>query len=594
MDIHNVLPVGTQIGDFRVEMVLGAGASGIVYRAVDASAGQVVAIKEYFPADLAVRLGDGNVVARSKEEEEAFAGGRLEFLDEARVLAGFDHRSIVRVLRHLEGSGSAYTVMAYVEGERLRDLLARGERLSEEQAIKVLEPLLEGLALVHAAGVTHRDITPENIYIRSDGTPVLLDFGSARRAVRGRESRLTFTPPYAPLEQYGTRRVQGPWTDIYALGAVVYEALTRRRIPEAIDRIENDPLIPLEEFERFTSPLIRFVSAALAVKAELRPQSVTEWRTLLDPKSKWQPAFPMQPARDQIADVAPATLRNAAMQGLPVGARVGDLRIEELMGVSGFDIAYRAHDEVLGKTVVLREYFPRPMAVRMTNGSVNPLVEGGEKFIAGRQAFIEAFATRVLINHPNIARVYRLVPWNTTYYAVTEYVGGESLKKLLSGRRKFDEQEVAGPLLALMEGLEQIHQNTALHLHIEPNQILIQSNRRPVLRWDIGLEGSLGSTRILVPPYAAIEQYPSRGVAVLGPFTDIYTLGAIAYEALSGRSIPAAPDRIGDDPLVPLSNVTRVSAPMARAVMAALAVEGSRRPQSIAKWRAMMKIRVVS
>ncbi len=287
---RTALPPGTRIEEYRIERVLGAGGFGTTYLAQDELLAMRVAIKEYLPADLAVREGDLSVHPRSGREEELYAWGLKRFREEAQTLARFDHRNIVRVLRFLSAHKTAYMVMQYEEGESLREVLAQGT-LTESELKELMLPLLDGLEVVHKLGVLHRDIKPGNIYIRRDGSPVLLDFGAARQAVgeRSRSMTAVLTPPYAPIEQYGKTLPQGPWTDIYALGVVAYQALSAKLPPDATDRaMGEDELEPLSRLVegRVSARVLAAIEAALQTRAGGRPQSIAQWRGMLWPEAR--------------------------------------------------------------------------------------------------------------------------------------------------------------------------------------------------------------------------------------------------------------------------------------------------------------------
>jgi formylglycine-generating enzyme required for sulfatase activity/predicted Ser/Thr protein kinase len=279
------LPPGTQLDEYRVERVLGHGGFGVTYLARDTHLDKVVAIKEYLPAELAYRNGT-HVSVRSASEREAFDWGLQQFIKEARTLARFTHPHLVPVHRFFTANSTAYFVMEYVEGETFASLLKR-EAVNEERLLAVLRPVMLGLEAVHRAGILHRDIKPENILLRSNGSPVLIDFGAARLSVGSmtRSTVATLTAGYAPLEQYCVAGNQGPWTDVYALGAVAYRVISGRKPPEAVCRVHDDPLVPasVSGFGRFSPALLRAVDWALAVKPEDRPRTVGEWqRALLD------------------------------------------------------------------------------------------------------------------------------------------------------------------------------------------------------------------------------------------------------------------------------------------------------------------------
>ncbi|MCY4605396.1 MAG: protein kinase, partial [Gemmatimonadetes bacterium] len=215
-----------------------------------------------------------------------FQWGLERFLDEARTLARFDHRHIIKVHRFFEAHGTAYIVMEYAEGETLSAYLERKGTLSEAELKGILYPLLDGLEVVHGADFLHRDIKPGNIVLRDvDGSPVLLDFGAARQAIGAKSRSVTsiVTPGYAPIEQYSSRGHQGAWTDIYALGGVCYRALTGQVPDDATDRVRHDPLVPISQrcAGQASQAFLAAIDLALSVDEGDRPQNVAAWRAVL-------------------------------------------------------------------------------------------------------------------------------------------------------------------------------------------------------------------------------------------------------------------------------------------------------------------------
>lgn len=285
---RDALKLGQLVHWYEIRRVLGQGGFGITYLAHDTNLHQLVAIKEYLPTEFAVRDADGTVQPRSDADLERYRFGLSRFIGEARTLARFDHPNIVRVLSIFEARNTAYMAMQYEDGENLRDILERRKTLSEAELLQILLPLLDGLALVHAAGFIHRDIQPANIYVRNDGSPVLLDFGAARQSV-GRTQTITIlvSPGYAPLEQYyASGGQQGPWTDIYALGATMYRAVAGIPPIDAIERSQGilgstrDILVPATVIgrSRYTARFLAAIDHALRFAEKDRPQSVLEWR----------------------------------------------------------------------------------------------------------------------------------------------------------------------------------------------------------------------------------------------------------------------------------------------------------------------------
>jgi serine/threonine protein kinase len=281
------LAAGTALGAYRIQGVLGRGAFGITYLAVDERLGGQFAIKEYFPQGMSVRSrGD---VRPTSSQEESFKWGLDRFLEEARTLRRLSsprsHSALVAVRDYLEKFGTGYMVMDYWEGESFESLLERKSRLDEKALLAIVVPLLDGLKHVHEAGIVHRDIKPSNILLRPDGSPVLLDFGAARPSPHGRTHAMTvvLTPGYAPVEQYAAWGRFGPWTDIYAMGATLYRAISGQAPPDSLSRLGDDPITPAVVAGRgkYSDSFLKAIDAALAVRHEARPQDIRSWGAML-------------------------------------------------------------------------------------------------------------------------------------------------------------------------------------------------------------------------------------------------------------------------------------------------------------------------
>ncbi|MFM8353347.1 MAG: serine/threonine-protein kinase, partial [Gammaproteobacteria bacterium] len=230
MDDGQSLRPGQRIEQYTIERVLGSGGFGITYLATDSKLGLEVAIKEFLPAEYAIReAGSATVRARTGRDGDV-AFGLRRFLDEGRALARFNHPNIVRVLSFIEANGTAYLVMEFVAGRTLADYLrSSSEALTEAQVLGIAVPILRGLSVVHAGGFLHRDIKPGNIYLRRDGEPLLIDFGAARQALGEHSRSVTgiVSAGYAPPEQYSSDgKKQGAWTDLYGLGATLYRCIS--------------------------------------------------------------------------------------------------------------------------------------------------------------------------------------------------------------------------------------------------------------------------------------------------------------------------------------------------------------------------------
>jgi len=324
---HNALPPGTMLHEQEIVRVLGEGSFGIVYLAKGKYLGDLVAIKEYLPAELATRIDGKTIAPTSSANEGNFRWGREKFLEEARLLWQLtnprSHPNIVAVRRFFELNGSVYLVMDYEEGEALSAVLKRRGPLPEAAIWPILEPLLDGLERVHAAHITHRDIKPDNVLIRADGSPVLLDFGAARLALdtRTQSAFNALSPAYAAIEQHLAEGQIGPWTDIYGLGATLYRLVTGKLPQAPLERTIEPKHRPAMEAagSRYSETLLKAIDAALGLNAKDRPQSVAEWRALLKP--------PSGKARDDATAIispmavsAPRGRRTGALVSAAVGA----------------------------------------------------------------------------------------------------------------------------------------------------------------------------------------------------------------------------------------------------------------------------------
>ena len=288
MDGRLTLPPNTILDEnYRIERVVGSGGFGITYEAEDINLGTAVAIKEYYPFDFGDRDATMSVKPKSDRHRQTFDWGRSNFLQEARTLARFEHASIVRVTRVFEANSTAYMVMRFEQGQSFEAwLTGLGRPPTQEELDRIATPLLEALQMMHAKNFLHRDIAPDNIIVRADGTPVLLDFGAARRAVAEMSRSLTgiVKAGYSPHEQYSSDgRLQGPWSDIYALGGTLYRAVTGRTPEEAMLRIDIDHMPPALQAANgaYRPGFLSTIDACLKVRQAERPQSVAQLRPML-------------------------------------------------------------------------------------------------------------------------------------------------------------------------------------------------------------------------------------------------------------------------------------------------------------------------
>ncbi len=320
----NALPSGYVLDEYRIDAILGAGGFGVTYKALDTHLDAWVAIKEYFPVEWSFRDADGVTVHANTQGLSSINGaqtsdyewGLERFLDEARVLARIQHPYVVRVKRYFRANGTAYIVMEYEEGEPLSTILDETGTLHEEEVRGLLEDVLPALQAVHEQGYLHRDIKPANLYVRArDHRVMLIDFGAARAAISRHSQNVTslVTPGYSPPEQYTTRNDRyGTWTDLYALGAVLYRCVTGHTPAEAADRLLDDHLEPavMVGHGRYSTNLLHAIDRVLAVRPEMRFRDVTEMQAAL--------AGSRDEESDETVIMAPAPKTGKAVQETPV------------------------------------------------------------------------------------------------------------------------------------------------------------------------------------------------------------------------------------------------------------------------------------
>jgi TonB family protein len=295
------LPPGTKLRQFVIERVLGEGGFGVVYAAYDLALGRRVAIKEYMPAALAVRCADFSVQVRSSSEKQAaFAIGLKSFVNEARLLAQLDHPSLAKVFQFWSERGTAYLVMPYYTTPTLATWLRerRHAPIDEAWLQRYFLAALDALSFLHGKSCLHRDVSPQNLLVVNEADPLLLDFGAARRVVGAHSAALTaiLKPGYAPLEQYeGNTLRQGPWTDLYALSAVMYQAMVGTPPPAAVERVLQasahargdsgnagaSNLHATLQRTPYSPALIAAVEMGLALHPRHRPQTAEDMATLI-------------------------------------------------------------------------------------------------------------------------------------------------------------------------------------------------------------------------------------------------------------------------------------------------------------------------
>ena len=358
-DRRDALAPGTVLRDYTVEAALGHGGFGIVYRARHNELGHLVAIKEYLPAELAVR--EGNTVApRSTDCEEHFANGLRRFRDEAKALIDLHgHPNIVECRDFFRGNSTAYLVMDFVDGQPLSEVLRRreaaGRPFEEADLLAVAVPLAEGLGHVHRAGILHRDIKPANILIRrADERPVLIDFGAAKQSVAEHtRSRAPYTEGYAALEQVSDGEV-GPWTDLYGLGAVLWRIVAggsgsyEQPAPVKVESRANasvrgtaDPLTAASTLGsgRFPTPVLEAIDACLKLNHAERPRDSEGLLRILKRDKRESSRVTASPSRDSASDAFQAQLASQDRRSGQTLWRVRSWRKHRVLGMAGLSIA---------------------------------------------------------------------------------------------------------------------------------------------------------------------------------------------------------------------------------------------------------------
>jgi len=294
-EVGSGLPRGFRLQEYVIEGRVGVGGFSIVYRARDTRLDRVVAVKEYIPAALATRGAGGEVVARTPRHQAHYDLGLKSFINEARLLASFDHPALVKVLRFWAENGSAYMAMPLYEGITLGKWFATlGATPSEFWLRHLAGQLIDALEVLHRERCYHRDVAPDTVlllhdksaasYLEQPPRPLLLDFGAARRVISDATQNLTaiLKPGYSPVEQYSNdvKMKQGPWTDVYALSALLYTAVIGKVPPSAVARAVKDDLAParVAASSRYSQPFLAAIDAGLTVLPQQRPQTMAELR----------------------------------------------------------------------------------------------------------------------------------------------------------------------------------------------------------------------------------------------------------------------------------------------------------------------------
>lgn len=287
------LPAGYKLQDYEIKKVLSYGGFSFVYLAHDKDK-NFVAIKEYLPSSIALR-DDKATVQPNVEDIAMFRHGLKSFFDEGLTLAKIEHKNIVRVINFFRANETVYMVMQYERGKSLQAyILEHAEPVSENFIRRVFSELSNGLREIHSHKLLHLDIKPANIYIRLDGSPVLLDFGSSRQALSETQTKISpsYTPGFASPEHYYDKKLLGPWSDIYSIGATMYSCLTKTSPISADQRLKKDVLLPAVKAgkEHYSQELLEIIDNCLDLDYLKRPQSVFSLqKSLMEAPHKPQP-----------------------------------------------------------------------------------------------------------------------------------------------------------------------------------------------------------------------------------------------------------------------------------------------------------------
>ncbi|MGK9434072.1 serine/threonine protein kinase [Pantoea agglomerans] len=416
--VPNALPDGYRFNEFEIKEVIGGGGFGIVYRAWDHQLERTIAIKEYMPVSLAVRAADLTLELRGERFQKLFNAGLTSFIQEARLLARFNHPGLLHVLRFWEQNGTAYMGTLYYSGMTLKEWqVTSPASITEAWIRRLLPPLLGAISTIHQAGYLHRDISLDNIQIQENQLPVLLDFGSARKEIGNLsdETEIMLKPGFAPIEQYSEEGEveQGPWTDIYALGAVLHNLITGNPPPVSVVRCIEDNYQPLVERqpEGYSLPLLHAIDCALAMKPGDRPQTIDAFAALIDlpvsdveavvnsfPVPGESPALPVEEPVEAAAPVVMA-MNHAAASAEPVTPRTVRKLSPGLLGLAAVAILavvvaiwlanrHSATPEVVNKISAMTQApasIPSAAAVPAALATVYLKLESGESVVLNGQ-----------------------------------------------------------------------------------------------------------------------------------------------------------------------------------------------------------------
>ena len=616
---------------YLVGRKLGRGGFGVTYLGLELNLNIKVAIKEYFPVNFGTRTLNSRLiraVSTENDDEACFLKGREAFLKEARTLAMFKSNNIVRVRDLFLENNTAYIVMEYVDGIGLNDEIKRLGRMPWQRVVSLMLPLMLVLDLIHQKNVIHRDIKPENIRINEDKDTgrerlVLLDFGAARSFISaeltGTYSQI-LSSGYAPFEQYKRRSHQGPYTDVYALCASMYKAITGETPPSSVDIVTGDEKPKSFGYFGLNVPdaVEKTIMHGMAVHIADRIQTMTElYKELsvalekdkishscsdsdhmnnelsfcfhcmekLAPEQKLCPhcGYDNSKVRQEWESLKPGTiLHNKILSGSVID--------RDLFGINyiGLDLAER-------KKVVIKEYFPGSCAKRIENSNEVSVFDctpcdfqNDLTLVFRRVKKLESFST------PNISGIREFFLSNGTIYIIMDYDDGISIYdeiKNCGGRLPW--KRVLRLTMPLMLELEELHKKNLLHLNIKPKNLLLSKGTETESRDEKLRLINIGfKSKIAYPYYSLLpshiysfceplEMINSKGKPQI--YSDVYSLCSVIYFAISGERPPFCTDRLSEE----FENLTfsslglDVPGAVEKVILHGMALKGIDRPQTM-------------
>lgn len=547
---------------YRIEALSDAGGLGFTYIATLVQLDVQVSVKELFLQDKCERGESGQVLLKSFSEKR-FQTFKEDFLKEGRLLAKFKHAGLVQVRDIIEENNTVYLITDYVSGTSLEQRVQAQGKLEENEALSYVLQVADALSVIHQQGFLHRDIQPAHIVINATGGAVLLGMG-----ISSQFNQQNAAPQYSPVEQYVAQYTKkdncGPYTDIYALAATFYYALTGVAPLSAVAR-QTEILPPAQVLcETVSDVANRSIHRAMETQPEHRHQSIVEF----------------------VADLQPLLSKGRHfLQALKTGATLqgGKYRIQQAATHIGHTFRYNAVEVETGKPLVISELFLSGCCTRLPNGeiAIEPIAQ--KDYLEVQKRFGNEARRAMGIKHPNLAPISQVFSENNTSYVVTEWVEGVSLEAYIQKKERLSEYETLTLLKQVASGVNKFHQKGLVHKDICPSNILITPQGRAIL-YGLGAvkERPQNNANESEIGFFAMEQY--LNAEVFANATDLYSLGATAYFCLTGRAPMSVFDRYYAPLPDPKSWNRSVSKRTNQAIVKALAIKPSDRYSDVFDW----------